>query len=276
MTVHRSHKQRKTELVVTTTLKRQLRRKVWPVHRLDHRTSGALVLAFDAAQCAKLHDALRQGEKLYLALVRGNWQHHFPNQKQVTMQQPIQVKGLLKEATTIFECLAVHPGSSNNNCQEENNDDDEVVDLAFSLVTARLLTGRQHQIRRHAFHMGMPILGDTQHGSSRDNRWWRRNRQLHRLALHCLSLHLPSIGTNDNGENGVDIVAPLPEDFKGVLEQDALFDLWTTACQKEPRLTTPFIDIRTGTLGIEKDWQKQQRLLQTNDDDNDDGASLVE
>ena len=186
---------------------------------------------------------------------------------------------MLKQATTIFECLAVHPGNNNNNNrQEENNkNDDEVVvvdDLPCSLITARLLTGRQHQIRRHAFHMGMPILGDTQHGSSRDNRWWRRNRQLHRLALHCLSLHLPSIGSNDNDDNGVDICAPLPEDFKAVLEQDALFDLWTTACRKEPRRTTPFIDIRTGTLGIEKDWQKQQqRLIKTNDDDE---ASLVD
>ena len=80
---------------------------------------------------------------------------------------------MLKQATTIFECLAVHPGNNNNNNnnrQEENNkNDDEVVvvdcDLPCSLITARLLTGRQHQIRRHAFHMGMPILGDTQHGS---------------------------------------------------------------------------------------------------------------
>ena len=33
--------------------------------------------------------------------------------------------------------------------------------------------------------------------------------------------------------------------------------MWQEACAKEPRLITPPIDIRSGTLGVKKDWQKR-------------------
>ena len=59
MTVHRSRTTPKREKVVTSALKRQLGRKVYPVHRLDHRTSGAMLLAFDSNTCSILHSGLR-------------------------------------------------------------------------------------------------------------------------------------------------------------------------------------------------------------------------
>ena len=58
MTVHRSHRARAHEFVLSTLLKRQLSRKVYPVHRLDHRTSGAILFAFDSKTCADLHASL--------------------------------------------------------------------------------------------------------------------------------------------------------------------------------------------------------------------------
>eukprot|EP00977_Amphora_coffeiformis_P013234 scaffold3410_cov158-Amphora_coffeaeformis.AAC.8 len=244
MTVHRSHRQSKFELVVSTTLKRQLHRKVWPVHRLDHRTSGALLFAFDADTCGKLHTALRSStnnEKVYVALVRGNWNHLFDSPT-ATIDKPISVDGTMKEATTIFRCLAVLDDTDNNGAT-----------LPCSLVQAELKTGRTHQIRRHAYHMGMPVLGDTQHGDSRVNRWWRNHMGLNRLALHCLSLDLPSW---DDGDKRIQLVAPLTEDFRTVLERKELAELWRVACANEPRLKMPFIDIRTGTLGIKKEWQQ--------------------
>lgn len=239
MTVHRSHRQSKFELVVSTTLKRQLRRKVWTVHRLDHRTSGALLFAFDAKTCARLHAALQSGsdnEKSYVALVRGNWNHLF-DAPTVTIDQPVSVDGTKKDATTIFRCLSVldHDGET----------------LPCSLVQAQLKTGRRHQIRRHAYHMGMPVLGDTQHGDSRVNRWWRNHMGLDRLALHCLSLDLPW-----DGDRRIQIVAPLTQDLRSVLEQKKLAELWQAACDNEPRLETAFIDIRSGTSGPKKGWQK--------------------
>lgn len=261
MTVHRSHRQSKFELVVSTTLKRQLRRKVSTVHRLDHRTSGALLFAFNAAPCAALHSALRHetSRKMYVALLRGNWHDHFPDTHTATMSQPLTVDGVLKSATTSFTCLSVH---------DKDN-------MPCSLVTAQLVTGRWHQIRRHAWHLGMPVLGDTQHGDTKVNRAWRKHRALHRLALHAWCLdNLPLSSLDDNG-GIIDIVAPLPTDLRRVLEQESLAEMWKKACDKEPRLATPFIDIRTGTLGIKKEWQNRLEN-DDNDDTEPDAAALTE
>ena len=58
MTMYRSFRARSHPFVLTTLLKRQLSRKVYPVHRLDHRTSGAILFAFDSQTCANLHTSL--------------------------------------------------------------------------------------------------------------------------------------------------------------------------------------------------------------------------
>ena len=89
---------------------------------------------------------------------------------------------------------------------------------------------------------------------------------LDRLALHCLSLDLPSWEGDDNDDDErIQMVAPLPEDFRSVLEREELAELWRIACTNEPRLKTPFIDIRTGTL--EKQWQRQngEKVVRHND-----------
>ena len=70
ISVHRN-KDTGRRRVVTTQLQRQFRRKVFPAHRLDHRTSGALLFGFDGPTAGKAHDALAAGTKEYLCLLRG-------------------------------------------------------------------------------------------------------------------------------------------------------------------------------------------------------------
>jgi tRNA pseudouridine65 synthase len=220
------------------------------VHRLDHRTSGALLFAFDSNTAGRLHAALghADSEKGYIAVLRGNWYHSSSynnnnNSTTTVVDHPIKVEdGTLKDARTTFQCLAVQ---------------DDGKTLPCSLVIAKPETGRQHQIRRHAFYMGMPILGDTQHGDSQVNRWWRTHQNLNRMMLHCFSINIP---WDDSSSGWIDIVAPLDNNLREFLEQEALETLWNTACRKEPRLTNPFVDIRSGTLGIQKDWQKKREV----------------
>ena len=57
--------------VLTTQLQRQFRRKVYTVHRLDHRTSGAILFGFDGEAAGECHGRLRAGVKEYVALLRG-------------------------------------------------------------------------------------------------------------------------------------------------------------------------------------------------------------
>jgi len=244
MTVHRSqhqYKQSKKELVVTTTLKRQLSRKVFPIHRLDHRTSGALLLAFSSESAAQLHQSLRNNNtrKTYIALLRGNWNEKF-NETAIQVDKPLGVNdGEVKQCLTVFTYLACTSSSERSH--------------QCTLVSIQPRTGRTHQIRRHAFALGMPVLGDTQHGDTRVNRWWRTHCNLNRLALHCLSLDLMM-----NNDARIEVIAPLPDDLRSVLERDELQALWKTAIEKEPRLATDFIDYRGGTLGTKKKWQRPQ------------------
>lgn len=77
-----------------------------------------------------------------------------------------------------------------------------------SLLELRPETGRMHQLRAHAAHAGLPLLGDRLYGGPssvvlRDG----RVLGLDRVALHCLRLELP----------GLEAVAPIPE---------ALRELW--------------------------------------------------
>jgi len=263
MTVHRDSQSHGTAFV-TSTLKRQLRRKVWPVHRLDHRTSGALLLAFDGEWAARLQQALSASRKRYVALVRGDWDQNAVTARQatVTIDQPITHNGVTKKAVTVFHRLAVWRDNTDDNDDNGDTDNDNSNDLLLphncccTLVAAEPRTGRTHQIRRHAAqHLHMPIIGDSQHGDSKVNRWWR-GRGIHRLALHCLALdHLPIIMGDDGGEVGENITAPLPDDLKCALE--SLQPLWEEAVAAEPRLASEWFDERGGTLGIRKEWQQR-------------------
>jgi tRNA pseudouridine65 synthase len=223
-----------------------LARKVFPVHRLDHRTSGAILFAFDSATCGRIHDQLRRGDKDYIALLRGEWRY---DTDRVVIDEPLKVDGIRKEALTEFQLIA----------NGSNKDDD---DMPCCLVKCMPKTGRTHQIRRHAYHLGHPILGDSQHGDSRVNRLWRTKRGLNRLALHCLSIQLgapasESSTKEDDYENGDDttlppgapecLIAPLSPELRTVLEEDAT--MWQTIIDFDPRFVLDPVDERGGTFG---------------------------
>jgi tRNA pseudouridine65 synthase len=226
LTVHRSNSTPKHKPVLVTSLKRQLGRKTFPVHRLDHRTSGAMLLAFDSYTAGTLHTAaIRHGRKQYLALVRGEWT--YPNTTRIVDKPLVVQTNVTKEAQTRFTLLgtlsslgtevssshdATSPSQSytmgrtnSDNNNDNNNDDDEdtvhpsrTPNLSCSLLLCEPLTGRTHQIRRHAYTMGHPILGDSQHGDTVVNRWWKKNKQWNRLALHCWKIEFTFDGTTHN------------------------------------------------------------------------------
>ncbi len=58
------------------------------------------------------------------------------------------------------------------------------------MVEIEPLTGRTHQIRRHAKLAGHPVVGDARYGSTRAINYLRRNFAFDRLALHARSLTL--------------------------------------------------------------------------------------
>ena len=162
---------------------------VYPVHRLDRGTSGALVFARTKEAAAVLAQAFESGtiEKTYLALVRGA-----PPDEGI-VDYPIQKRedGPRVPAVTRFRVVG---RSQVDRC---------------SLVEAHPETGRLHQIRRHLRHIDHPLVGDVNYGSGAINRHYRASYGLHRLALHA---HRVTFAHPSTGER-VDVVAPVPADL---------------------------------------------------------------
>ncbi|MFP4138504.1 MAG: pseudouridine synthase, partial [Halomonas sp.] len=58
----------------------------------------------------------------------------------------------------------------------------------YSLMEARPLTGRRHQIRRHLSRRGYPIIGDAKHGKGTHNRFFAERLAAPRLLLAAVGL----------------------------------------------------------------------------------------
>jgi tRNA pseudouridine65 synthase len=172
---------------------------VAPVHRLDRATSGVLLFARRPEVAALLQRDLETGtiEKTYLALVRG-----FPPDTG-TIDHPIPRRegGPRVPAVTRFRALhRVSPEATAHLPPDVRR---------ASLVEARPLTGRLHQVRRHMKHVSHPVLGDANYGKGPLNRLFAEAIGLRRLALHALSLRLRHPVTGEP----LLFTAELPEDL---------------------------------------------------------------
>jgi tRNA pseudouridine65 synthase len=171
---------------------------VYPVHRLDRGTSGALVFARTPAAAAILTASFesRQVDKRYLALVRGQP----PASGTIDHPIPKSVDGPRVPALTRYQLVA---RSTVDRC---------------SLVLAIPETGRGHQVRRHLRHLGHPLVGDVNYGRGEINRHYRAAYGLHRLALHALAIAFAHPVTGAP----LAVTAPMPDDLGLPLERLAL------------------------------------------------------
>ncbi len=172
------------------------------VHRLDRETSGVLLIALKRRALVGLHAAMREGriEKRYLTLVAGRWpnpvQHvKLPLHKRVTDEgeKRVTVRDEGQAAHTIFRRLR----------QFE----------AFTLLETELKTGRTHQIRVHASHLGFPIAGDDKYGD------FELNKRLAKQGLKRMFLHAARLAFDHpiSGER-MQVEAPLPDDLARFLD----------------------------------------------------------
>jgi 23S rRNA pseudouridine1911/1915/1917 synthase len=180
------------------------------VHRLDKDTSGLLVVAKTQAALTILS---RQFEKKtagrqYLAMVvrspRGGG--YFD----------------LAEDGTIDACISRDPRHRLKMKVSDENGRKAITHWHIekrlknaNLIDFRLETGRTHQIRVHAAHLGAPLLGDPLYGEDdklpRDLQ--KKVSAFGRQALHAYALEFthPGDGTKKK------FFAPIPEDFRTLL-----------------------------------------------------------
>ena len=146
------------------------------VHRLDRDTSGLILIARRAATLRSLHALLRSGDvdKRYQCLVAGRWPSHLkrieaPLEKFVlpSGERRVRVSQNGKAASTGFRVLRRWDG--------------------VTLLEAKPITGRTHQIRVHCQHAGFPILGDAKYADNAAGAL-ASGIALERLFLHAHTL----------------------------------------------------------------------------------------
>lgn len=171
------------------------------VHRLDRDTSGCIVLAKKRSSLRQLHELIRGGMifKKYILLVRGQWKggERIVNAPLLKNQlsfgeRIITVAQAGKESVTIFRPIK--------------------VSYEMSLIEAELKTGRTHQIRVHATHIGYPIAGDEKYADK------EFNSKMKALGLNRLFLHAKEIRFSWPDGAKVNLVASVDQQLEQMIQ----------------------------------------------------------
>jgi RluA family pseudouridine synthase len=155
---------------------------VHPVHRLDRATSGLMILCsapealrffakqFEAGTVIKGYVAVLHG-RMQTVPGDGEWSAwDWPLAADAGGRRFPQGRGAVKECCTRFRAreLSRH----------------------YTMVECEPLSGRTHQIRRHAKLAGHPVVGDRRYGSLRSIAHVRKQCGFMRLALHAMQIRV--------------------------------------------------------------------------------------
>lgn len=205
------------------------------VHRLDRETSGVLMIAKKRSALTALHEAMRHHrmDKRYLMMVNGQWQE---KKKKVTLdlQKYVTESGERRVQVVDLPLLNGEPGArkslkasgvvarqqaAKGKFEVETQVSETWFHLQeslgpYSLLQAKLITGRTHQLRVQLSHLGFPILGDDKYGD------FSLNKQLGKQGLKRMYLHSSEtrIAHPLSGEP-LHLVAALPPELERFLVQ---------------------------------------------------------
>lgn len=178
------------EYAVDSYMKAQgLKEPARVIHRLDRGTSGVMFFPKHKRAATHISYLLKEGkvEKIYWALIAATpdedaWRVDAPIGKLNKFRYGVMLPG--KPARTLFQVMGTAHGTT--------------------LVEARPLTGRTHQIRVHLSHSGFPIIGDPPYGGA----------AAPRMMLHCRTMSF-------KGMDGrlVSATAPADSAFSGFCAQ---------------------------------------------------------
>ena len=153
-----------------------------PANRLDRNTTGLILFGKSLPAARDLAAMLRGGEegsayveKEYLAVVKG------------TLNQPLTLKARMSRDSETNTTKVLPETSCEGRLMAT-----EALPLAaskgYTLVAARLLTGRTHQIRAQLAVAGFPVIGDRKYGDAAENRKMSQKYGLQAQLLHSYKL----------------------------------------------------------------------------------------
>ena len=179
------------------------------VHRLDRDTSGVLMVAKKRSALSELQALMREDHgraggirKRYLALLAGR----MPDGT-MSVDAPLHV-GLRQGGERHVQVTnGGKPSLSHFKLLERRG--------GQSYCEVRIETGRTHQIRAHAQHIGHPVAGDDKYGDPEANARLRRDIGLKRLFLHAASLEFAL----DAGKTPYVLNAPLAPELLDALDR---------------------------------------------------------
>ena len=160
-------------------------------HRLDRPVSGVVLFAKTSKALERLNEMLRKGDihKTYWALTAGKPPRESDVLTDYLVRNEQQNKSYVsrsgKEARLKYTLL-----------QKTER---------YYLLEVELFTGRHHQIRCQLSNMGCPIKGDLKYGARRSN----PDGGICLLARRIQFIHPVK-------KSGVDVIAPVPESWKGI------------------------------------------------------------
>lgn len=169
------------------------------VHRLDKDTTGALVIAKhdQAHQHLQAQIQAKTARRIYLGVVFGR-----PAQSQGTISAPIGRHPVDRQKMAVLP-----PGQGRAAVTHW-----QVLERLgnYTLMQFELETGRTHQIRVHAAHLRLPIVGDPLYTQSKTS-----PVKLSGQALHAWKLSF----IHPRSGQPMHFTAPLPEEFERLLRQ---------------------------------------------------------
>lgn len=159
----------------------------YPVHRLDRKTSGLLLLTKKKEYISKFQDLFSSDsiQKKYYALVRGFCEAS--GEIDTPVKNPDT--GVYKDALTFYKSISqielnipVTPYSTSR----------------YSILELEPKTGRMHQLRKHMNKIAHPIIGDHKYGNRHHNQMFEAKFGLDLLFLHAHSLEFKHPFNNEN------------------------------------------------------------------------------
>ena len=192
------------------------------VHRLDRETSGILLIAKRRMALKLLQEQFREREtdKVYLALVSGNWpanqrvidkalhKYLLPNGERRVKIVPNDHPDAMRSVTLVKvkSAIAANPLAPAT---------------PFTLLEVTIKTGRTHQIRVHLAGEGHPIAGDDKYGDFELNKALQKSiagaASLKRMFLHAWSLKF----NHPKTRKAIQLQAALPEELQQFLPSRA-------------------------------------------------------